>query len=99
MNRIPTTHARTILATIESLDDADYDIDIRNALMTATDECDSPLADTIALMIDALDRDDLSHMRLQYSICPLHACDYAICFDDDDAECAAIRATFPAHDS
>jgi hypothetical protein len=99
MNRISSMHATTLLNTIANFDDDDIDADIRNALMTATDECTTPLADTIALMIDALDRDDLTTMRLAYSICPMHACDYAICFDDDEPECAAIRAMHPSHDT
>jgi hypothetical protein len=41
----------------------------------------------------------LSMLRLDYSLCPMHAIDYAICFDDDDAECAQIRACFPDHDT
>ena len=46
-----------------------------------------------------LDRQSISLMRLDDSLCPMHACDYAICFDDDDAECAAIRTCFPSHDT
>jgi hypothetical protein len=42
---------------------------------------------------------DLSLMRLEYSLCPMHHCDYAACFDDDDPECANIRALFPSHDT
>jgi hypothetical protein len=34
-----------------------------------------------------------------FSLCPLHFIDYAICFDDDDDACAAIRACFPSHDT
>lgn len=64
-------------------------------------------AAVIDVMIDALNalcndeyrRDDVSRLALDYSLCPIHFCDYAICFDDDDAECAQIRAVFPSHDS
>lgn len=41
----------------------------------------------------------LSDLMLNYSLCPMHRIDYAICFDDDDPDCAAIRAYFPIHDS
>jgi hypothetical protein len=41
----------------------------------------------------------LSMMRLDFSLCPMHAIDYAICFDDDDADCATIRNYFPDHDT
>lgn len=43
--------------------------------------------------------DFISHLALDESLCPLHFIDYAICFDDDDPECAQIRATFPGHDT
>jgi hypothetical protein len=33
------------------------------------------------------------------SLCPLHLCDYAICFDDEDPECAQIREIHPGHDT
>ena len=46
-----------------------------------------------------LSRDEISELRLAQSLCPLHAIDYAICFDDDDAECASIRIAFPSHDT
>lgn len=42
---------------------------------------------------------ELSMMRLDHSLCPLHHIDYAICFDDDDPDCATIRALFPSHDT
>lgn len=41
----------------------------------------------------------LSMLALDHSLCPMHFCDYAICFDDDDPECAAIRACFDSHDT
>lgn len=59
----------------------------------------APIAHAIQSIIIDLDRDELTAMRLDYSLCPLHACDYAICFDDDDAECAPIRTIHPTHDT
>lgn len=50
-------------------------------------------------MIAAMTTDDRSTLMLALSLCPLHSCDYAICFDDDDPECESIRACFPEHDS
>lgn len=41
----------------------------------------------------------LTKLALDHSLCPMHFCDYAICFDDDDAECAQIRAIHPSHDT
>jgi hypothetical protein len=40
-------------------------------------------------------RGDLSNIAIELSLCPLHFCDWAACFDDDDAECSQIRAIFP----
>jgi hypothetical protein len=53
----------------------------------------------IAYPYDESNRQRLSMLLLDFSLCPMHCCDYAICFDDDDAECAAIRALFPSHDT
>ena len=59
-----------------------------------------------------LDRESITQLRLNDSLCPLHAHDYAICFDDaycrtdadDDPfaytrECDMIRAIHPSHDT
>lgn len=40
-----------------------------------------------------------SLLCLDHSLCPIHRCDYAFCFDDENDECAQIRATFPLFDS
>lgn len=53
----------------------------------------------IAYPHDEHARHALSDLLLSYSLCPMHAIDYAICFDDDDPDCAAIRAHFPIHDT
>lgn len=59
-------------------------------------ECDR---DAILAALKALSRDDRSQLALALSLCPLHECDYAICFDDEDVECVAIRKIFPTHDT
>lgn len=46
-----------------------------------------------------LRREALTELLLSQSLCPLHECDYAICFDDDDPECASIRQIHPSYDS
>lgn len=58
-----------------------------------------PLYDILRESFFALSTQSLSILRLDYSLCPMHSCDYAICFDDDDPECAQIRACFPNHDT
>jgi hypothetical protein len=44
-------------------------------------------------------RDAITELALANSLCPLHFCDYAICFDDDDPECAPIRFIHQSHDT
>lgn len=79
--------------------------DMRNLLIDRTDiDLDSDAAellrDLLTTMLDSpYARHDLSMMMLDFSLCPMHAIDYAICFDDDHPDCAAIRATFPRHDT
>lgn len=45
------------------------------------------------------ERESVTQLALELSICPLHFIDYAICFDDEDEECKAIRQIHPSHDS
>jgi hypothetical protein len=51
------------------------------------------------LLDDPHNRETLTDIALALSLCPMHLIDYAICFDDDDAECAAIRIIHPSHDT
>jgi hypothetical protein len=54
----------------------------------------------LAIIDDApYQTDRMTAMLLDNSLCPLHAIDYAICFDDDDPDCAAIRLIHPSHDT
>lgn len=79
--------------------------DLRDLLIDRTDidlESDAAelLRDLLTILIDSpYHIDALSQLCLDNSLCPMHQLDYAICFDDDDAECAAIRACFPSHDT
>ena len=53
-----------------------------------------------SLFSDPYARDAISHLAMQFSLCPHHFRDWAICFDDNDPSCAQIRAIFPhEHDS
>lgn len=73
----------------------------------AFDPTDAPdyAYDTMRALLATIDaypysRDDLTKLLLDNSLCPLHAIDFAICFDDDDTECAAIRTIYPhSHDT
>lgn len=91
------------------LDDAQRDA--LRALIIDESELPHPTDALPAYMIDMLrtlliiasndpyNRHELSMIKLQLSICPMHRIDYAICFDDDDPECATLRYYFPDHDS
>lgn len=63
-----------------------------------TDDALNDLRNTI---IDDImpNRELITYTALRLSLCPLHLIDYAICFDDDDDECAAIRTIHPSHDT
>jgi hypothetical protein len=52
-----------------------------------------------SLLINEYARESLTEIALSLSLCPLHFIDYAICFDDNDAECAQIRMIHPSHDT
>lgn len=52
-----------------------------------------------ALIEDPYRRDELTDLLLGESLCPLHFCDYAICFDDQNPECLPIRTIHPSHDT
>lgn len=109
-NEIPFIIARP-RDTIDSyLIDTDFSCDIRNMLCADDDDNDADiLADCEStrtldlerclLAIRNLDTESRTTMMLEYSLCPLHRCDYASCFDDDDPECAAIRIIHPDHDT
>lgn len=45
------------------------------------------------------ERETITELALEDSLCPMHFGDYASCFDDDEAECAAIRTIHPGHDT
>jgi hypothetical protein len=95
---------RLALAMINTMLDADDDLiyhDFRALLIDIDADHDdpSPYLSILRDCISALDPHTLSLLRLDASLCPLHHCDYAICFDDDDTECATIRDLFPNHDT
>lgn len=65
---------------------------------------DPALFDFIRALLDRIDAapyqtQRLSMLYLDNSLCPMHHYDYAICFDDDDTDCATIRDYFPDHDT
>lgn len=91
--------------------DDDFDSDIRVMLCDMLDEgfdlttfllaCDSDRHLDLIRCYERLklaarvDRGEFSRLRMRYSLCPLHGIDWAICFNDQDEECRAIRVCFP----
>lgn len=63
------------------------------------------LRDDLALVWEAANsdapwlREEITFWALSDSLCPIHFCDYAMCFEDDDPECATIRLIHPGHDT
>ena len=55
--------------------------------------------DLTIILADEYSVDWISHQYLENSLCPVHHCDYAACFDDDEDECRVIRQYFPSHDT
>lgn len=67
-----------------------------------SDDDANAIADRIRPLLDEMRdnyRDAFSMLCLDFSLCPMHTIDYAICFDDETPDCAAIRACFPSHDT
>lgn len=80
----------------------DDDLDLDDSEPDAADALDhaNRLHDAYcALLSTPRERDTLTDIALSLSLCPMHLCDYAICFDDDDADCAPIRLIHPSHDT
>lgn len=100
---------------LESLNSIRTDSDLSNAQremlmmleMTDTEILDSLDDDSLNLLdlrrslicLRSLDREQITQLALDHSLCPLHLIDYAICFDDNDADCAQIRLIHPSHDT
>lgn len=51
------------------------------------------------LYVNKWAKEEFTTLALSLSLCPMHLLDYAICFDDDTPECAAIRIIHPSHDT
>ena len=102
-----------VLSTNEMHDEAQTfirdNLDNRSGLLTEVDYLADALPAAFAQHIlddlkllwdDQFRRDDISEIAMNLSLCPLHFCDWASCFDDEDAECAPIRLIFPySHDT
>lgn len=80
--------ARELLIALDDYFDTDTD-------------CNADTRSLLIALIDRIadDRETLTATLLDFSLCPMHMIDYAICFDDDDDECAAIRSIHPSHDT
>lgn len=58
-----------------------------------------PVIKSIYDAVYGLSDEDRFDLALSHSICPVHYVDYAICFADEDPECAEVRAQHPEHDT
>lgn len=93
---------RNALTCIQTNDD--MTLSIFPDFATPLDSDESPffaeLIDCLQTLInDRYSRQTITMLALDDSLCPLHFCDYAACFDDDDADCALLRTLFPNHDT
>lgn len=101
----PHDHFNSALRDL--LIDRDFDATPFRDINAANNIPDAPeyAYDTMRALLATIDaypyhRDDLTRLALDASLCPLHFIDFAICFDDDDNECAAIRTIYPhSHDT
>lgn len=94
------------VASIESyIRDGDFEGDVREMLINENSLPMEPLSGRILdlqrvqIALDAMDTETMTTLLLQYSLCPIHRVDYAICFDDEDPECEQVRRIHPAHDT
>jgi hypothetical protein len=71
---------------------------------SAIDFCNSDAKYELRTLINSLCGNEyakgfISTLALEFSLCPMHLCDYQACFDDDEPDCAIIREYFPDHDT
>ncbi len=93
-----TDAINAINAMLANDEEGDISNDFRDFLIMGN-EAESPVSDEWIEWVDSLNTEDLTELRLSLSLCPLHASDYAICFDDENPECAQIRIIHPSYDS
>lgn len=95
--------------------DIDFESDFRNLLIAFGNDPTLDLAEHLALDCDsgryldlrrayevlrAATRDELTDLAIADSLCPIHFVDWAICFDDEPADCAQVRLIMPRrHDT
>lgn len=101
------------IAAINAMPDDDCEIamTLRSLLIAKGDSnddditCDPALGAELISLLDELrsnrfSRDYFTELAIADSLCPLHFIDWAICFDDDDPDCAQIRTIYPnSHDT
>lgn len=80
------------LKLLPAVDDESYNY-VRDCIIGAQDDA------RIEDLLDKITREELTMLTFNMSLCPLHLVDYAICFDDENSECEAIRKIWPGHDT
>lgn len=85
--------------SLNDLIDPEYDTtleiatELRESLISLFTTINDPNAESRS------EREYLTEIALSLSLCPIHLNDYAICFDDNDDECAQIRMIHPCCDT
>jgi hypothetical protein len=106
-------HAVVAKMISDATGDDDFEFALRMLIIDETDDEYREQYPMLALAITMLkasaagatdhdrraDREYLTEIALERSLCPLHLHDYAICFDDDELECATLRMIHPSHDT
>lgn len=76
------------------------DLDSRETIDFCNSDARYEIRDLLnSLMGNEYAKQFISELALSLSLCPMHLTDYAICFDDNDPDCATIRDLFPDHDT
>jgi hypothetical protein len=100
----PTAQLRALMDAHDWDNETQWWTDFRNCVIGITDEVhemDPAEAERIAALVTAVSLDprggaeEITSLALAMALCPLHLRDYASCAEDQDPECAAIRAIHP----
>lgn len=95
----PVPEPTPAAVAINALLDADTEGEVAETLYAMLtfeelpDDREWRYVDALSLLIGRVTNDEMNALHLSVDICPVHACDIAICADDDVTECAALRAS------
>lgn len=84
-----------VVAIVSTLEEEDLDGDLYTVIRDGLCDYGEDLAEDLSTGPTPWERDRLTEVAMQLSLCPIHFCDWAICFDDENPDCDQIRAIFP----